>query len=133
MSFNQLLIRLIQKRGRKFFTEEKRGADTIFLRKKGGENFFCQLKKGATTFFSQIKRGRRVFSPTKNPQNPARVPCKIWFVPYTLYTSFRVDYPRDRKQRRDDHVLSPGKVKSFGLDSGMVNSAWSTPTMNDKQ
>ena len=27
------------------------------------------------------KKGRRVFSPTKNRQNPARVPNKFWFVP----------------------------------------------------
>ena len=71
LSFSQLLI----------MDYSKRGIGYNFSKKKKGARIFRELKKGAATFFNQIKRGRRVFSPTKNPENPARVPRKFWFVP----------------------------------------------------
>ena len=81
LSFNQLLIWLIQKEGSEVFFGGKMGPDTVCLRQKRGRYFFCESKLGAITFFSQMKRERRVFSFTKNPENTARVPRKFWFVP----------------------------------------------------
>ena len=54
-----------------FFSEEKRGADLIFLRKKGDEDFF-RFEKGGNNYSQPNKKGEKSFSTQKKSPKPGQ-------------------------------------------------------------
>ena len=99
------------KRGVGSFSEEKRGAGTIFLRKKRGQGIFLRVKKGGNNFFQPNKKGAKSFFHT--PKIPKTRPgCPVNFGSSLILFALTIDTVSLPSNFQCDDNISSFRFKS---------------------